>query len=54
MRRAVLVLLAACGVFWAIADPHGLVSSAQTAGANGAAATTDAVTSVVTYVRDLE
>lgn len=54
MRRAVLVLLAACGVFWAMADPHGLARSAQTAGTNGADATSGLVASVVTYMRELE
>ena len=54
MRKVVIVLLVAFGLFWMVTDPHGLARSAHTAGSNGAALTADLFTAVITFVRDLE
>ncbi len=54
MKKAVLVLLVASGLFWVAADPDGLARSARTAGASGADLATGFVGSAVTYLRELE
>ncbi|HEY0952728.1 hypothetical protein [Nocardioides sp.] len=54
MRKAVIVLLVAFGLFWMVTDPHGLAQSAKTASSNGADLTGDLFTAVITFVRDLE
>lgn len=54
MKKAVVVLLVAFGLFWMVTDPHGLAQSAHKAGANGAQLAGDFFSSVITFIRDLE
>ena len=54
MKRAVVVLLVAFGIFWMVTDPHGLAQSAQTAGGNGAELTGDFFNAVIDFVREIE
>lgn len=54
MKRAVVVLLVAFGVFWLVTDPHGLAQSAQKAGASGAELTGDLFNAVIDFVREIE